>query len=59
MSAAVHLVDAAEVARGTYRRSLIAVCGELVSGLDSSPADSDPKYCPECVRAAASWNARE
>lgn len=57
MTAVVHLVDAAELARGPYRRSLVAVCGELVSRLDP-PADGDPKYCPECVRAAASWNAR-
>lgn len=43
----------------------VAVCGEVMtrSGLPPScypPGEStsrDPRYCPECVRTAARWNA--
>lgn len=42
---------------GTY----VAVCGELVTDLShwSCPpgCECDPRYCPECVRAAIGWNA--
>jgi hypothetical protein len=51
----VHLLSAGEVFREGYPTTSVAVCGEPVtSGLDS---DEDPRYCPQCVRAAQQWCA--
>ncbi|MGH3824146.1 MAG: hypothetical protein ACRDRA_15150 [Pseudonocardiaceae bacterium] len=52
---AVHLLTAGEAFRQGYPSTSVAVCGELVtSGPDG---ENDPRYCPECVRAALRWCA--
>lgn len=50
---ATHLVAASEVAG--WHSTLVTVCGELTPRAPQS--DEDPRYCLECVRAAAQWSA--
>ncbi|MFN2495176.1 MAG: hypothetical protein ABR608_04610 [Pseudonocardiaceae bacterium] len=38
--------------------SHVAVCGAEVVEASGTAGTDDPGYCPECVRAAVSWNAR-
>ena len=54
---AVHLLAAGEVFWRGYPSTSVAVCGALVSSGAGSSAE-DPRYCPECVRAALRWCAQ-
>lgn len=61
---AVHLTVLDDSVAEQYRyRGYLALCGAVLAASDlpcsSCPegCDCDPRYCPECVRAAAGWNA--
>ncbi len=50
----VHLPAADELCQQGYgSMSAVAVCGELVT---EETDDEDPRYCPQCVRAAIRWS---
>lgn len=56
VGSAVHLVSAGGLFQLGYGfMSAVGVCGELVT--DGPDSEEDPRYCPDCVRAAIRWSA--
>ncbi|MGH3566677.1 MAG: hypothetical protein ACRDRH_11720 [Pseudonocardia sp.] len=57
-----HLLVADEaLCPGRWGSSHVTVCGEEIPTPGATAADptvDDPKYCPQCVRAAVRWSAR-
>jgi hypothetical protein len=55
LARAVHLLSAEELFQQGYGSTPVAVCGEPVTSAPDS--EDDPRYCPDCVRAAIRWSA--